>query len=173
MYKVLSTIEKGAKGLRIVAKLSYYKVKYGKRLILGKGIHFRKGFIINISKDGRLKIGDGTFFNNYCSINCHNKIVIGKNNLFGEGVKIYDHNHIFNKKSANMKKDYKDYPIIIGDRNWFGSNVIIIGKAEVGDNNVFGANAIINSKYDSDNLAKMAENMEIKKINYRDSLNEK
>ena len=79
MYTFFSTIEKFEKGSRVVFKLAYYKLKYGKRLKVGKGVHFRKGFIVNISKDGQLEIGDRTFFNNNCSINCHCKIKIGNN----------------------------------------------------------------------------------------------
>lgn len=168
MYQFFSMTEKAAKGINEACKLLFYKAKYGKRLKVGKNVRFRKGFIINISKNGRLEIGDGTFFNNYCSINCHNRIVIGKNNLFGEGVKIYDHNHVFNDKGVNMKKTFKSRPIVIGDRNWFGSNVVILSKANIGDNNVFGANTIINSKYGSNNLVKETSKLSVSKINYKD-----
>lgn len=168
MYTFISLIEKCGKGLRIVFKLAYYKLKYGKRLKVGRGVHFRKGFIINVSKNGRLEIGDGTFFNNNCSVNCHGEITIGKNNMFGEGVKIYDHSHVFNKKNADMKKDYKVNKVVIGDRNWFGSNVMILSKAKIGDNNVFGGGMMINSVFDSDNVVKVANKIEIEKINYKD-----
>ena len=168
MYTVLSATEKAFKGVRTCSKLAYYKLKYGSRLKVGKGVHFRKGFIINISKNGKLTIGDGTWFNNYCSINCHEKITIGKNNLFGEGVRIYDHNHVFNDKSVNMKKSYRSRSIVIGDRNWFGSNVVILSKAKIGDNNVFGANMVINSKFESDNIVREAGELSIGKITYRD-----
>ena len=167
MYLVLSTIEKCFKGVRIVFKRAYYKMKYGKRLKIGKGVNFRKGFIINISKNGRLEIGDRTFFNNYCSINCHDRIVIGKNCLFGEVVKIYDHNHVFNDKSVNIKTTFKSRPVMIGERNWFGSNVIIISGAKVGDYNVFGAGAVINTEYGSDNLVKVDNRIKVEKIKYK------
>lgn len=168
MYTVLSATEKAFRGIRACSKLAYYKLKYGNRLKIGKGVHFRKGFIINISKNGKLTIGDGTWFNNYCSINCHEKITIGKNNLFGEGVRIYDHNHVFNDKSVNMKKSYKSRSIVIGNRNWFGSNVVILSNAIIGDNNVFGANTIINSEYGSDNLVKETSKLSVSKISYKD-----
>ena len=168
MYTVFSIIENGARGVRIISKLAYYKMKYGKRLKVGKGVHFRKGFIINISKNGQLEIGDGTFFNNYCSINCHHKIVIGKNNLFGEGVKIYDHNHVFNCRNVNMKKTYKSRSIIIGNRNWFGSNAVILSKAKIGDSNVFGGGMTINSEFGSDNVVKNINKIETERINYKD-----
>ena len=168
MYTILSVAEKTFRGAKAFLKLSYYKLKYGDRLKVGKGVHFRKGVIINNSKNGRLVIGDGTWFNNCCSINRHDKVTIGKNNLFGEGVRIYDHNHVFNDKSANMKKSYKSRPIIIGDRNWFGSNVVILNKAKIGDNNVFGSGSVINSVFGSDNLVRVVSDFDIEEIHYKD-----
>lgn len=167
MYTIISNLEKATRGSKTFCKLLYYKMKYGDRLKLGKNVHFRKGFIINISKSGRVTIGDGTFFNNYCSINCHDEIIIGKNNLFGEGVKLYDHNHVFNDKNVDMKKTFRHGSIKIGNRNWFGSNVIILSKAKVGDNNVFGANVVVNSEYGSNTLVRSNIDLSIEKINYR------
>lgn len=173
MYQFFSMTEKAAKGINEACKLLFYKAKYGNRLKVGKNVRFRKGFIINISKNGRLEIGDGTFFNNYCSINCHDKIIIGKNNLFGEGVKIYDHNHVFNDKSVNMKKTFKSRPIVIGDRNWFGSNVVILSGAQVGNNNVFSCNSVIDSETGSDNLVKLSSKYEVEVIRFKGSSNGK
>lgn len=172
MYSFLTTTEKALGRLKSFSKLSYYKLKYGKRLKVGKGVHFRKGLIINISRNGKVVIGDGTFFNNYCSINCHNKIVIGKNNLFGEGVKIYDHNHVFNDKSVNMKKSFRDGVITIGSKNWFGSNVIVLSKAKIGDNNVFGANTVLNSEFGSGVLVKCSTDQKTEKIVFKESSDE-
>lgn len=42
-----------------------------------------------------VKIGDNVFFNNGTSIAAKEKIEIGDNCIFGENVKIYDHNHVF------------------------------------------------------------------------------
>ncbi len=167
MNKLLCMGEKAFRGIRAFSKLSYYKLKYGKNLKIGRNVHFRKGFIINISEQGKVEIGDNTFFNNYCSINCHNKIIIGKNNLFGESVKIYDHNHVFDDKSVNIEKSFRDGQIVIGDKNWFGSNVIILSKAIVGSNNVFGAGVVINSRYDDGLLVKQDNKVVAKKIIYK------
>lgn len=167
MYTIFSTIEKVFRGIRIYLRLLYYKMKYGSKLKIGKGVHFRKGFIINISKNGYLEIGGGTFFNNGCSINCHDRIVIGKNNLFGEGVKIYDHNHVFNDKSINIKKTFKTRPIVIGDCNWIGSNVVILSKAKIGNDNIIGAGVILNQEYGSELIIAIKENMTTKKRLYK------
>lgn len=167
MYSFLTMTERVISRLRSFSKLSYYKLKYGNRLEIGKGVHFRKGSIINISRNGKVVIGDGTIFNNYCSINCHKKIIIGRKNLFGEGVKLYDHNHIFNDKKIEMRTSFNDNEIIIGNDNWFASNTIILSKAIVKDNCVFGANTIINEKFDSGYLVKALPEMSISKIHFK------
>ena len=166
MYVILSGVEKIFIGVRVILKLLYYKLKYGKRLKIGKKVRFRKGFILNIAKDGSVEIGDGTFFNNYCSVNCHNKVTIGKNNLFGESVKIYDHNHVFNNKRVNMKKTYKSNSVAIGDRNWFGSGVVVLNKAKIGSYNVFGSNLVINSEFGSENIVRSVGEYRVEKIRY-------
>lgn len=172
MYAVFLMTEKVSRRLRIFFKKTYYKTKYGKRLTIGKNVCFRKGFVINISKNGSLIIGSNTFFNNYCSINCRESIRIGENNLFGEGVKIYDHNHVFNDKRINIKKEFKSKKIVIGNRNWFGSNVIVLSGAKVGDYNVFGAGTIIASEYGSGIIAKADNKITTEKIHFKEDRNE-
>ncbi len=167
MYIILSIIEKILRYLRIVFKITYYKIKYGRRLKVGKKVHFRKGFVINIAKNGKVEIGDRTFFNNYCAIHCHDKIKIGKDNLFGENVRFYDHNHVFNDKNKDIKKTYKSGTIEIGNKNWFGSNVVVLSKARVGNNNVVACNTILNAEVGSDFLIKNDNKMAIEKIDYK------
>lgn len=173
MYNICKFLENIVKYFKIKIKIMYWKVKYGRRLKIGKNFHFRKELIINISKDGYLEIGDNNFFNNYCSINCRKKIIIGNNNLFGENVKIYDHNHVFNNKNMDIKKNFTVGEIIIGDNNWVASNVIILNKCKIENNNVFGTNVIINGEYDSNNILKIDNAYVItKKIKYGENLND-
>lgn len=96
-------------------KKIFYKIIYGKHIKFGKGITFRKGFSLVIEDGAFVTIGDGCFFNNYCSINAKKRIDIGNNCLFGENVKIYDHNHIFKYKEELIKKQgFTHKPILIG-----------------------------------------------------------
>lgn len=167
MYSVITLIENIIKLIKIKSKILYWKLKYGKRIKIGKNLRFRKRFSVNISKNGYLEIGNNVFFNNDCSINCHKKIVVGDNNIFGENVKIYDHNHIFNDKTIDMKRVYKEREINIGNQNWFGSNCIILSKTQIGDHNIFAANIVINEKYDSNKIIKNNIKKEIEQINYK------
>jgi acetyltransferase-like isoleucine patch superfamily enzyme len=116
---------------------------------------FKFDFIINdfvisdgasfiVSKNVTLEIGENVFFNRYCSINCLSNIVIGQNTIFGEGVKLYDHNHKFGEEGKPIwEQGYKKGNITIGSNCWIGSNVTILNNVEIGDNVVIGAGCLI------------------------------
>ncbi|MDP1842856.1 MAG: acyltransferase [Sediminibacterium sp.] len=113
-------------------------------VVFGTNVFFREYCSIICSDKAELNIGDNVFFNNYCSINCLGKILIGKNTIFGEGVRLYDHNHGYEIPDIL----YKDQPmkigqIIIGDNCWIGSNTIILPNVVIGDNVIIGAGNII------------------------------
>lgn len=130
-----------------IIKKVFYKIIYGKHIKFGKGVTFRKGFSLVIEDGAFVTIGDSCFFNNYCSINAKNRIDIGNNCLFGENVKIYDHNHIFKYKEELIKKQgFKSQPILIGQNCWIGSTTVILKGAEIEDNCVIGACEKINFK---------------------------
>ena len=80
--------------------------------------------------------------NNYCSINCLENIEIGENTLFGEGVKIYDHNHQYSSEKIEHQK-FTTAPVKIGKNCWLGSNVIILKGVTIGDNVILGAGCVI------------------------------
>ena len=166
MYSLIKFAENVIKFIRIKCKILYWKIKYGKNIKIGKNLTFKKGFIINMTKNGKLTIGDNCGFNNNCSINCHKEIVIGHDNIFGENVKIYDHNHIFNDKSIDFKRNFSERKITIGNRNWFGSNVIILKNADIGNDNVIAAATCINEKVENEYIVKnkMRDEIETVKI---------
>lgn len=72
------------------------------------------------------------------------RIVIEDNCIFGECVKIYDHNHRFsnlNKKIA--EQGYSLGEIYIEKNCWIGSNVVILKGVHIGEGSVIGANCTI------------------------------
>jgi acetyltransferase-like isoleucine patch superfamily enzyme len=95
-----------------------------------------------VGKNAKLDIAESFFMNNSCSINCLEKIEIGENTLFGESVKLYDHNHQYSKEKIEHKK-FNTSPIKIGNNCWLGSNVIVLKGVEIGNNCVIGAGCII------------------------------
>lgn len=161
----------------IVAKIYYHikiqckklvlKAMYKKKLFFGKNIYWRSNFIVRVGKKAFLKIGDNVFFNDNCSLNCLGTIKIGCNTLFGENVKLYDHNHNFKYKDKLISRQgYKIGKIKVGDNCWIGSNVILLKGAEVGDNVVIGAGCIISTKIPSDSIVTANRNIKVEKIKY-------
>ncbi len=111
---------------------------------MGRNVQFRKGFTLWIEKDGKVEIGDNVFFNNYCTICSLLSVSIGDETIFGENVKIYDHNHKYSDPLTPIKKQgYTSASIRIGMHCWIGSNVTILKGVTIGDNCVVGAGCVV------------------------------
>jgi len=116
----------------------------GSDITIGNEVQFRDFCCLRAGSNGHIVIGNGVFFNNNCSINCLVQINIGDNCQFGEGVKIYDHNHQYsNKELLINQQGYINKEIKIGNNCWIGSNVIILKGVEIGNNVVIGAGCTI------------------------------
>ena len=81
-----------------------YRLLYLKKFQFGARLTFRDGFHLLIEKSGKVIIGNHVFFNNFCSINAMLSVTIGDDCIFGENVKIYDHNHCYQNKSQPISK---------------------------------------------------------------------
>lgn len=127
--------------IKCFIKKIFIKIMFGKKILYGKNLHFRRMFLVYIEDKGKLTIGKNVFFNNFCSISCMNSICIGDDCLFGEGVKIYDHDHIFGEKV--LKNKFKKGEVKIGNGCWICSNVIILRDSYIGNNCVIGAGVVI------------------------------
>lgn len=127
-----------------VLKKCFWKLLFKDRLIIGKKTFFYPGCHIMIEKNGKVEIGDSCFFNRNCSITSLGKIKIGNDSIFGENVKIYDHNHNFSHgKDPFRKQGYSIDSVVIGNNVWIGSDVIILPGVVIGNNVVIGAGSII------------------------------
>lgn len=112
------------------------------KITLGNNINLRNSCNMFVKNEAQLSIGANVFFNNCCSINCLDKIEIGENTLFGENVKLYDHNHQYSSNGVEHQK-FNTAPIKIGKNCWLGSNVIVLKGVNIGDNSIIGAGCII------------------------------
>lgn len=143
----------------------YYKLAFGKNVKMGRNFQFRKGFTLLIDKNGHVRIGDDVFFNNYCTVCAMKEITIGNGTIFGENVKLYDHNHIYLNPDTPIKQQgYTSAPIHIGKHCWIGSNVTILKGVTIGDNSVIGAGCVIHRDVPSNSVVVNKQELIVKAI---------
>jgi acetyltransferase-like isoleucine patch superfamily enzyme len=112
-------------------------------LIIGPGVDFRRGFVCEISGNGRVTIGGGSVFTSHALIQCSTVIEIGERCVFGQSLMIADGSHRFRDWTQHVLDQGYDYqPIRIGDNAVVMTKVTI--AADIGRNAVIGANALVN-----------------------------
>ena len=143
-------------------KKTGFKIIYGKRFSVGKRTHWRKDFSVMLDKNASLTIGNNCFFNNGCSIESNEQVVIKEGCLFGENVKIYDHNHRFRDSNSYIKNQgYTTAPVEIGNNCWIGSNVVILKGTTIEDHCVIGAGAVIEGRIPANTIVKSGRNVDM------------
>lgn len=131
--------------INCIFKIIFFKIIYRRKFEFGEKFTFRKGFSLIIDgKSAKVRIGDNVFFNNFCTIAAMKNITIGNNTIFGENVKIYDHNHLFSNPKISIKNQgYNSDEITIGENCWIASNVVILKGVTIGDHSVIGAGNVV------------------------------
>lgn len=151
---------RGADWLRVLFRRAWLRLCHGKALSMGRHVTFRHDFTIRINQGARLSIGSDVFFNNGCSIACCDHISIGDLCLFGENVKIYDHNHVYsNRETAIQAQGFSSSPVSIGKNCWVASGVIILKGVTIGDDCIIGAGCVIHKDIPSGSVVKNHQNL--------------
>lgn len=133
-----------------------YKLCYGKKIVWGKDIYLRSNFKLIIENKGKVIIGNNCFFNNYCSITSLNSVKIGKDSIFGEGVKI-------------SEQGYNVGSVYVGNNCWIGSNAVLLKNAKIGDNCVIGAGCIISTTIPNNSIVTGNRNLKVTPIIFNHS----
>lgn len=121
-----------------------YRLLYLKKFQFGIRLTFWDGFHLLVEKSGKVIIGNRVFFNNFCSINAMLSVTIDDDCIFGENVKIYDHNHCYQDRSQSISKQgFSTAAIQIGRNCWIGSQVTILKGVTIGDNSIIGAGVVV------------------------------
>ena len=137
---------------------------FGKgQMKIGRNCEFAQGCDFEAHGTGSMEIGEGTYFNRYCMISAHDSVKVGKQCFFGPGVKIFDNNHKFSKENG-VSTELSTAPIIIGDRCWIASGVIILKGTTIGNNCVIGAGCIVQGEIPDGTLVKCKQEQEYIKL---------
>ena len=151
-----------------IVRIAFFKMLFGSSFHVERGTTFRRFFNIYIEKGAEISIGKDCFFNHGCSVNALKKVEIGDGCIFGENVKIYDHNHRFADPNQKIKdQGFSIATVKIGAHCWFGSNVVILKGANIGNNCVIGAGCIIDSTVPDNTVVRIKQD-----LTYEDVRNE-
>lgn len=118
------------------------------RIILKGKCQTKMGCFLN-AHSGEMILGDGVGLNRNVSINCHERVEISDNVLIGEGVKIYDHDHVFSVEAGVSRKSFITSPVFIGKNTWIGSGAIILKGVVIGENVLVGAGSLVSKSIPS------------------------
>lgn len=91
-----------------------------------------------------IQIGDNFYATRNFTIQCANKVIIGKNVLAASNVFIIDYNHGINP----LTMSYLDNPltrgvVFIDDGVWIGNDVIILPNVHIGKKSIIGAGSVV------------------------------
>lgn len=127
---------------------------------MGGGTTCRRYFNVYIDSNAKIYIGKNCFFNHGCSLTALEEIRIGDGCLFGENVKIYDHNHRFSNPDIPIKEQgYTKGKVTIGSHCWICSNVTILKGVTIGDNCVIGAGCVVKKDVPQGTILQMEQNI--------------
>lgn len=129
-------------------------------LIVGRNVICRNFEIFHVSS-GKLILHDGVFVNNSCSFNCMERIEVGNGTMMGEGVRFYDHDHVYTAEKIE-KWQCSTAPIRVGRDCWIGSNVTILKGVTIGDNTIIGAGCLIRNDIPANSVVYNDGNLVVK-----------
>jgi acetyltransferase-like isoleucine patch superfamily enzyme len=129
------------------------------RLSVGANAIVRKNtaFLVSDEADpvrgGAMRIGNNCHFNAGCSLNALRLVEIGDDCLFGENVRVYDHDHEYRIPGKPVREQgFRTAPVKIGKNCWICSNAVILKGVEIGDNSVVGAGCVVHRNVPADSI---------------------
>lgn len=118
-----------------------------------------------LAQSGGLKIGNGVSFNRNCIIISRDNIKIGDNVIFGPGVTVYDHDHVFTHDG--IKNEFRTGTIVIENDCWIGANVVILRDTHIGKGCMIGAGAVVKGDIPDHSLVKSDRSLQVIPIEKR------
>ncbi len=140
-------------------------IEIDKKSKISIGIKFamRKNSYIECKDGGELMIGDSVFLNRGCMITCLKSISIGNHCIFGPSVKLYDHDHVF-ERGGVVPGRYKCGNIVIEDNCWIGAGAVILKNTHIGAGSIIGAGTIVCGDIAQGSIVKSNRQLVISKL---------
>lgn len=149
MYlRYLKIIFRGRLVLRGRVKANrFFRIELSKdaKLIILGDIVLKENILIAARKNAEITIGKDCFFNRNCSIVARESIVIGEGSMFGEGVKIYDNNHLIRNGKVSRDK-FMTAKLSIGSYCWIANDVNLLMGTVIPSNSTIAAMSLVNSR---------------------------
>lgn len=140
---------------------SVIKIDKLSSISIGRRVSTSKDVYISAVSGGKIKIGDGVFFNQRCLMVSRLSISIENNCIFGPNVTVYDHDHEFDKEEGISLNSYKESDVVIGEGTWVGANAIILKGTNIGRNCIVAAGAIVKGNIPDYSIVKLGNKLEV------------
>jgi len=147
-------------------------IRKNKRLNAGRNVYFKEKIEISICKNGKLDIGDNSFFHARCwllltkphphlkigswvfigrntIIAAKNNITIGDYTVIAPQCYIIDHEHGFSSKDLILNQTSNIKSVTIGRDCYIGAKTVVLGEAKIGDGAIIGAGSIVTKEIPS------------------------
>ena len=164
LYKLVYLRRISGKRIRIGKRANF--ILGNEKIELGEWFQCRSNLNLRVVKNGKFKVGNNVFFNDNCCITVLEKVKIGDFSSFGQGVCIYDHDHIYKTENLTGKSGYNKSSVIIGKNVWVGANCTILKGSHIGDNSVIAAGTVVRGKIPANSLVYNQRDLIIKNIKY-------
>lgn len=140
-----------------------FKISEYAKLNIAAGVSVNSFASIEVADNAELMIEEGVFFNDYCSLRCHQKISIGAYTMFGDGVRLFDNNHKYSPYHIEQNK-FTTGAITIGKNCWIGANTVILKGVTIGDNVIIGAGCTIYKDIPAHSLVTSGGNISLRQM---------
>lgn len=90
---------------------------------------------------------------------CRREITIEDKVIFGPGVTIYDHDHIFSDEG--ILPGFKHGSVVIEKGCWIAANVTILRNTHIGEGSVIGAGTVVKGDIPPHSLVTSDRNLNI------------
>lgn len=136
------------------------------KMSIGKNVLFQRNVSLS-SVGGVLHVGDNVSFNRNCIVICRKEILIGEDVIFGPGVTIYDHDHVFSHKG--ILPGFRHGDVVIERGCWIAANVTILRNTHIGEGCVIGAGTVVKGNIPPHSLVTSDRSMSVVPIEERPS----